>query len=392
MILWYTQKMLNWIFSSFFPKPSFRVRDLHRIALICYGGLGDVLLFSPVIQELRHHLPNIHISLYVEARSAGVGSVLEGVDAILSMPVGDLSKYQFFKYLVKDLKMRHFDAVISTGRNPFIALALTLAGISYRVGYDGKSWARSLLTFAAPLKSYAYASVMHLELAKSFLKPVLGSDYKGVGVAARPHIKPLDSKLLESMQALKIPRLPSHRKHILIHPGVSLLSQAKGIYKGWQAESWADFILNLSRDHAVYLIGGPDDTVMIDAILNVLPEGLAQFKNLSGQSKSFEDLAGLMAVMDLLCVVDSAPLHLAVGLQKPTVAFFGPTNAKLLLPPDSDAFSLLRVVQRQDLSCQPCLWQDRQQNCESSDCLNVSPTLMIQAVYDLIEVAYSLKA
>jgi ADP-heptose:LPS heptosyltransferase len=74
--------MISSLLSFFMPSHSFRLKDLHRIALICYGGLGDVLLFSPVIREIRQWLPHVHLTLYTEERSASVGTVLEGVDVV----------------------------------------------------------------------------------------------------------------------------------------------------------------------------------------------------------------------------------------------------------------------------------------------------------------------
>jgi ADP-heptose:LPS heptosyltransferase len=165
------------------------------------------------------------------------------------------------------------------------------------------------------------------------------------------------------------------------------MSQAKGIYKGWSASSWAEFILQLSRDHAVYLVGAKDDEAIIADILAILPESLGTFKNLFGQTKSFSDLAGLMTCMDVICAVDSAPMHLSIALKRPTLAFFGPTDPQLLVPPPTDAQGLIQTVFRTELACRPCLWQTRQSNCESSDCLKVSVKSMLKAVFDLIEQA-----
>ena len=380
--------MIASILSFLAPPPSFRVKDIHRIALICYGGLGDVLLFSPVIHEIRQWMPHVHITLYAEERSASVGTVLEGVDAVLSMPVGSLSKFQFFKYLVADLRLRHYDAVISTGRNPFIAVALALSGVPYRVGYASKTWANRFLSHITTVKSKYYASIMHLELARSFLKPLFGSAYTFGKTKARPYAKTIDVKTIHTMESLKIERLPSHRKHILIHPGVSAMSQKKGIYKGWSAIKWADFILQLSRHHAVYLVGAKDDETIVNEILAILPTSLGTFKNLFGQTKSFADLAGLMSCMDVICAVDSAPMHLAIALDRPTLAFFGPTDPTLLVPPEDTTEGFIKTVYRRDLACRPCLWQHRQENCDSSDCLKVSVESMLEAVNDLINATY----
>ncbi len=376
------------LISFLLPKHSMRLQDVHRIALICYGGLGDVLLFTPVIQEIRRWVADVHISLYVEERSAGVASVLDGVDVVLSMPVGKGSKFDFFKFLVKDLKFRHFDVVLSTGRNPFIAVALAFSGIPFRVGYASKAWASALLSRAVEANTQVYAADMHYELAHQFLRSFCYARYQKSQAVLRPSAKAPDAKSLALGESLKIEGIASHRKHILIHPGVSLMSQSKGIYKGWSAFQWATFILNLTKDHAVYLIGGKDDAVIIDEIMAQVPEGLGHFRNLVGQTQSFSDLAGVMSVMDVVCAVDSAPMHLAIALNRPTLAFFGPTNDAILVPSADSSFAPVKVVARQDLACRPCLWHHRQNNCESSDCLSVPVESMLTAVYDLIEEAY----
>jgi ADP-heptose:LPS heptosyltransferase len=81
-------------------------------------------------------------------------------------------------------------------------------------------------------------------------------------------------------------------------------------------------------------------------------------------------------------------MHLAIALRRPTLAFFGPTDPQLLVPPAENVEGLIKTVYRGDLACRPCLWQHRQVNCETSDCLNVSVDAMLTAVEDLIEEAY----
>ncbi len=53
-----------------------------------------------------------------------------------------------------------------------------------------------------------------------------------------------------------------------------------------------------------------------------------------GQTKSLADLAALIELCDLMVCVDSAPMHVAIGLRKPLVALFGPFNPALLVPND----------------------------------------------------------
>jgi ADP-heptose:LPS heptosyltransferase len=379
--------MLNNILSVFNPPVKTpRIKELNRIALLCYGGLGDVLLFSPVIAEIKAWLPDASITLYLEERSMGVSSVLAGIDSVQIIPTGTMNKVKLFAFLVNDLKKRHFDAVLSCGTNKFIPYLLAMSGIPYRVGYETSGYGQQLLSHQAPLNKSVYASLMYFELAKTFMKPLIGPAYEPFLQPSQ--LKPIattpSDRDLEELQTLALqPQQGNHRKHILLHPGVSQMSLSKGINKTWAAMDWAQLILSLSGTHCVYLVGGKDDEPLVTDILALLPENLQRFSNLMGTTRNFSDLAGLMTLMDAVICVDSAPLHLAIAMNKPTVAIFGPTDEQKLLP-NPEWVPTVKAVTVEGLACRPCLWAIRQQNCATSDCLKVSVQAVELAVLGLL--------
>lgn len=362
------------------PKP----QELHRIAVVCFGGVGDVLLFSPVLAELKAWLPHCHMSLLVEGRSAAVSEVLEYADSVVALKTPTSERRALFEELTRELKSRHYDAVVSNGTSPFISVMMAMSGIGYRVGYSGAWWSRWLLSSGAEVQQKQYASGLYFALAEAFLKPLLKERYER-RVALRPGVKPVDEETLAKVRPLLLkPALDEvERKHILLHPGVSKAGLMKGINKTWPPSRWAELILLVSKQHYVYLIGGPDDEETIGKIMAGLPDRLERFVNVTGKTQRFSELAGVMEVMDAVVCVDSAPLHLAVGLEKPTVVLFGPTDEAKLVPPDNDN---VVVVKRDDLSCRPCLWEQRQRNCAESTCLEVGVTEMAQALERLLGV------
>lgn len=378
---------------------TYKKKPLERLALLCFGGIGDVLLFSPVVKELKHWLPDIHISLLCENRSKSAAYLIEGVDTVVPLMMNEPgekpNKRKLFGQLVEALKVRHYDAVLSTGGSPFLGLLLWRSGVGYRVGYSRlgwkNSWNRLFLSSWAELKANQYAGLMHLELAKAFIQKLITEPYS-LKTQALPQLKPLSDQKLEAMDALKVTsRLKSQtsegkiRYHILLHPGVSQLSLLKGINKTWKSTDWADLILRLSSQHWVYLAGGPDDAETIAAIEAALPSHLERFRNLNGQTRDLADLAALMQVMDAVVCVDSAPLHLATALKKPTVALFGPTDEKKLLPPVAfQKNSWLKSVSVENLPCRPCLWDKRQANCATSECLNILPEKVEAALNEVL--------
>ncbi|MBX9696150.1 MAG: hypothetical protein K2Z81_27425, partial [Cyanobacteria bacterium] len=123
---------------------------------------------------------------------------------------------------------------------------------------------------------------------------------------------------------------------ILLHPGTSRLAHEKGIIKTWSASNWEKLIDNLDRDQStrhckLLLAGGPDDADIIAEIQSALGTR-TNIISLYGETRSLADLAALLNLCDVLVCVDSAPMHISVALQLPTVALFGPTNPALLIP------------------------------------------------------------
>jgi len=127
------------------------------------------------------------------------------------------------------------------------------------------------------------------------------------------------------------------------------------------------------------LVGGPDDAEAVAEILRLLPSDLDGFTSLYGQTRNLSDLAALITVADLLVCVDSSPLHLAVGLGKPVVSLFGPTDEKKLIP----VLPNVKAVTVGHLPCRPCLWDHRQINCETSDCLKIDVHEVLNTIQEV---------
>lgn len=359
--------------------PAPKAKDIRKIALINFGGIGDELLFSPVIQELRTHLPQAELTLLLEDRSQAVVPLLPPLDAVIPLKLQGTPKPLFFFQLLQALMGKGFDAVISAGSSPFIPLLLFCTGIPHRVGFDANALSQRCLTVAAPLNKQQYAADMYFSLASSFLQQVLSQQYQPPSFILPVLQAPTAAQRAWAADLIKGVD-ESHQKNILIHPGVSRVSLQKGIDKTWPSEHWVALIQQLVSQHYVYLVGGPDDAAIVQGISAQLPHALSQFTTLYGQTKNLSDLAALIERADLLVSVDSSPLHIAVGLNKPVVALFGPTNEKKLLPQRVH----FKAVTRSDLACRPCLWDIRQQNCETSDCLKLESPAMMHAIQEVL--------
>ena len=355
--------------------------SIQKIAFVNFGGIGDEVLFTPVINEVHQYMPDAHLTLIVEDRAGNIKHLLPHVNSVIDVRVQGVSRISLFFKLLGILRSKYFDAVIASGSSPFIPLLLFLSGIPHRVGFRTGPVSKLLLSAEAPLDKKAYAADMYFKLGRVFLDRFLPVSEKYL---APQHVAPKLANLPDDdTQWARSLLSRQGLKKILIHPGVSLVSVQKNILKSWPATHWAELIQKLSKKHRVYLIGGPDDARIISDIEQHLPESVENFSNLYGQTKNLQQMAALIQQADLLISVASAPMHFAVGYQTPVVAMFGPTDSTKLLPNSPD----YRAVVLENLDCRPCLWDVRKTSCNTPVCLEVPVGKMLQAVAEVFRVS-----
>ena len=314
-----------------------------KILMINFGGIGDEILFLPAISSLKKEYPNAKITLVLEPRSKSVKNLTNLIDDVICVDIKGKHKYwELIKFLFK-AGFGKFDMVFSSGANNLIPLLLFLTGITYRYGFESGTLSRILLTKAVKLNKNQYASFMYHEL----VTPV--TDYK------------TDYPEIDAGEVEKEPN------SVLIHPGVSKMSVVRHMIKTWTPEIWAELVQKvLATGKTVYLIGGPDDKECIEKITEIVGD-TPNFTNLYGTTKNIMDLARLTKKAEVLICSDSAPMHIGVGVGTKTLALFGPTDEKKLIPNNEKYIAI-----KNNCDCRPCLWDKRQTTCEELKCLKIN--------------------
>ena len=314
-----------------------------KILMINFGGIGDEILFLPAISSLKKEYPNAKITLVLEPRSKSVKNLTNLIDDVICVDIKGKHKYiELLKFLFK-ARSGKFDMVFSSGANNLIPLLLFLTGITYRYGFESGTLSRILLTKAVKLNKNQYASFMYHEL----VNPV--TDYK------------TDYPEIDAGEVEK------ETDSVLIHPGVSKMSVIRHMIKTWTPEIWAELVQKvLATGKKVYLIGGPDDKECIEKITEIVGDA-PNFTNLYGTTKNIMDLARLTKKAEVLICSDSAPMHIGVGVGTKTLALFGPTDEKKLIPNNEKYIAI-----KNNCDCRPCLWDKRQTTCEELKCLKIN--------------------
>ncbi|MEW5821360.1 MAG: glycosyltransferase family 9 protein [Cyanobacteriota bacterium] len=345
-----------------------KITNLNKVLFINFGGIGDEILFFPTLQTFKAHYPNTSITLLVEPRSAGCKELTDKIDQVIKYDIKNSNKIISFIRLLGIIANNRFDAVISSGSNKFIGVLLFLSRVKIRIGYNSGWLSRKLLSNSITLNKQQYATNMYHDLLKG-----LGIDSD----APLPEIILPEEVILKG----KILLQPLDKPLLLIHPGVSKLSIKKNIIKGWPDQKWAELIIQLLESglYKVGLCGGPDDDKSIENIRNYLAKkelDKTNYIDLYGKTKSLLELAAIIKLSDLLLCVDSAPMHVAVGVKTKIVAIFGPTDEKKLLPENKDFIA----VRNTTLNCRPCLWDKRNYVCDQPSCLDISVQQMLDVI------------
>lgn len=356
-----------------------------RTLFINPGGIGDQILFLPTVKLFKENFSGYEIDLICEPRSAVIGELTNLYRKIKPYDFKEISP-NIFK-LRELIRARNYKYLFLTGSSYKANLISLLSNAEFKIGFHKGIFSRLCLTNSVKLNKNQYAANMFANL----LTPIVSGLERRINAEPLlPEIKLTPASIEWAKETLS-PRIKERyfAKKIFIHPGVSKLSVKKNILKSWGAKHWAKLIEKLleNQDNTVILVGGKDDSETIAEIYKKLsfftkPKNFLDFSSLD---LSIDKLCALINSSDLLVCVDSAPMHLAVGLGKKLVAFFGPTDPKKLLPADPRFIS----VHVDNLECRPCLFDKRKESCSTPKCLEVTPELMLNAIQKQLESGVS---
>lgn len=119
--------------------------------------------------------------------------------------------------------------------------------------------------------------------------------------------------------------------------------------KAWTREGFREFIFKAAaEDLTVLLLGGPREQEINDWLLSECGELTGKSLFDSGSNNSLETFFAIVEQCDLVLSADSLAMHAAIALNRPLVAWFGPTCHQ-----EVDLFGLGEKIVT-DFSCSPC--------------------------------------
>ncbi|MGA7933247.1 MAG: glycosyltransferase family 9 protein [Kovacikia sp.] len=294
-----------------------------RIVAFVPGGIGDQILFFPTLDDLKQIYPEAQIDVVVEPRAKDAYRVSKSVHATILFDFKDRNSLADWGNLLGMIREREYDIAISLGQRWTVGLLLWLTGIAVRVGYAG-SPGEFFLTNPVKLNQNQYAAAMYHDLLKG-----LEINTPCPELSINVSTKDIDWADAERKR-LGI----QHSGYVLIHPGSSQLAKEKGIDKIYPLRSWLGIIQDFQQrqpDLPIVVVMGPEDTEFVRSLV----ESNSKVKMTAPDDVG--KLAAMIAGANLMLSTDSAPMHLAIAVKTYTLALFGPTDPRRLLP-EGDRF------------------------------------------------------
>jgi len=309
-----------------------------RFLVPAYTGLGNFILMTPMITELRHQFPDSRIDI-LAGNSYGTESVLNGSDLIndiliLSEDSSFLKKCRFFLNLRERYDVIFFPFGVMLRD---IAIGAILARIPRRIGHAEMASAAYGFFFTDRVAYFKnrHETDIYLDLLDPLLRNKPNHIYEQtISIAAQ-----IPSGIKQEFDTF-----------LNGHPFLVLqLTAATGspTPKVWPAGHWQNLISHLlNEDCRLVVLGDQRERSYTERLLL---EFNGKVLNLVGKLNIPEAALVISLSKGLICH-DSGLMHVANALSKPLLALYGPTDFNRTRP-----LGIQSHVIRLSLDCMPCL-------------------------------------
>ena len=282
-----------------------------KILVVSLAGIGDALLATPLIHELRANFPEATIDGFV--LWPGSRNLLENNPHLNRLHHKDLikaGKLDSLNFLLS-LRKEHYDVSINTHPQSRIhyRIAARIIGAPLRISheYDCFNWLdRHLVNKTLP-QDYTRHSVEN----NFDILPLLGGKVKLPSHQIEIFLTPDEEKFAEEFLAKN---KFADKKVLGIHAGSGGTKNLP--LKRWPLKNYAGLVRRLNNerpDIRVLLFGGPDEARDHQVVLAQSNRDLT----LEAKTQNFLQTAALMKRCSAFLSVDTALMHVAAAMKTP---------------------------------------------------------------------------
>lgn len=297
--------------------------------------LGDLVMATPVLSELRRRFPHASITAMVSKVLEPVIAEDPNIDELFAFtnPNGWLRRPEN-RDVILQLRRGNYDLGILLTNSFTSAWWFWRGHVGNRIGYTGH-WRRCLLNHAIAFPQHR--AEQHLVYTYKQLLEPLGISRS----SSSPALYLTEVEKAAAREKLNQMGVQNDEVVIGINPGA-----AYGSAKCWLPERFSELTGQLLEDPKIRLVyfGDRAGTPLVNQICKGAPERVI---NLAGKT-TLRELIACIDACDIILTNDSGPMHVAAALKKPLVALFGSTNDTATGP-----FGIGKVIHKR-VECSPC--------------------------------------
>ena len=319
--------------------------SLEKILIIKLRDIGDNILCTPLIRNLKQHLPNTSISVLTWSYSIPVFGENPHIDHLFGLPKNpsstDISKLQ------NELNPMNFDLVMSTHSGDLPSKLLSKIKSPNKINnfYRGRN---KLYTVLTEESDYYRSSIERdLDCLRSLgLEPA----------NTHTEIFLTNHETTWAREAMKEKGLDLTKKIILIHPTAAVT------IREWPLEKFKQLIKNLNKKTNIQPIAICTELeyAKVKTLLNDIPD-LVIFHKIT-----VRQMMAIIHECDLVIDNDSSPSHVAAAFGIPTIVLFSQAIRTIFRPYHREKDR--HFVFYNDVNCREC----ELTTCDDRICLDFS--------------------
>lgn len=338
------------------------------------GGIGDLLMATPLISTLKYHYPGASIDVMVKPHFA---QILEGNTAISEIiPLQPKNKSLF--WLSTFFRNKCYDLGILLWSTSKLAWGMFLGMIPIRVGEGNRIPYSSLFSHKVTRRQYDGSEKSHQVEQMLDYARVLGllPHHNGLVVSlAHPKGREAEKKAASLLEEAGV---KPDDAIIGLHIGKGM--NLKG--RGWPVTNFAklaDLLID-KFNMRVLLTGGEYEIEMASELVKLAKHPII---NIAGKTSLLE-LAAIISHCKLYICPDSGPAHIAAARKVPTISIFA---LKSDFPARWRPYGTLNEVVRKVTECgRPCI----KEKCPDFMCMRaISPQDILPSAEHLLSLCKS---
>ncbi len=271
-----------------------------RVGILFNPALGDTLLASGPVQELRNLYPEAKLIAFVTDANSAAAHLLPCLDTIELFPVAQPLR------AIRAIRNRRLDLMLDlTAWQRITAIYTLLSGAGFAIGFETAHQHRH----RGYDRSVPHRGDCHEIENLRRITQSLGSQS-----ASAPRL---------SIPPGAAPRILAHCGRIVVFHAWASGSRAR--LREWPAAAWVELAQRLRAPGRVFLLtASPADEPRCDSLFQMFLEQGIPARMLIGRD-GITEVARVLAHAELLVSVNTGIMHLGAILGVPTIALNGPT-------------------------------------------------------------------